>query len=290
MSIWDTVKHSVKNVVPDNYHDLLGQACKGPRHAWYPFKRYIQKKRLVVVVGSSHRVGSTWLFSLLKDLGCFEGGTRSIPAQFLKFGTISLEPKIFDHLRSLQGYRIFKSHSLPPVSKKLANNVKLVSICRDPRDVLVSSSFYIAHLAEEKGGWGQEFRKQSNPERIKALMEKSDLLVELEQWFRTPFAYKIRYEDLKTQPAELLKGVLNYIGLTVDKKVIEKVILKHSFETKSGRKSGEENQKSPMRKGITGDWRNYFNQELIFDFKTAKKGRWNQLLVEMEYENRLDWE
>jgi hypothetical protein len=145
-------------------------------------------------------------------------------------------------------------------------------------------------LPEEKGGWGEEFRRLPEAERIKILMEESTLLPELEQWFRTPLAYKVRYEDLKKQPVETLQGVLNYLGLAIDEKAIEKVVRAHSFKAKSGRQAGEERKELPMRKGIVGDWRNHFDQECIATFKTAREGRWNRLLVEMGYENTLHWE
>ena len=64
----------------------------------------------------------------------------------------------------------------------------------------------------------------------------------------------------------------------------------HSFTSRTGRRPGEERKESTLRKGIVGDWKNYFDQECIVAFKTEQQGRWNSLLVEMSYEKILNWE
>ena len=40
-----------------------------------------------------------------------------------------------------------------------------------------------------------------------------------------------------------------------------------------------------QRKGIAGDWRNHFSDELKGDFKE----RWGDLLIATGYERDLDW-
>ena len=100
---------------------------------------------------------------MLKDLGGFETKPGSFPEEFQVTGTILLErPALCYYLKKYHGFYIFKSHS-PPISyelpPELAGETKFVTIVRDPRDVLVSASFYLANLEEEKGGWGKEFRQ-----------------------------------------------------------------------------------------------------------------------------------
>lgn len=52
---------------------------------------------------------------------------------------------------------------------------------------------------------------------------------------------------------------------------------------------GEERKEAFLRKGIVGDWENYFDRDVVRAYKTEKEGRWNRLLVKMGYENTLDW-
>lgn len=247
-------------------------------------------KKQLVIVGSAHRVGSTWLYSMLKDIGCFDSGTDLIPKKYDEYGTIVLkDPEVFKYLNRLNGRFIFKSHSYPVISE-IAKDIKFVTVIRDPRDVIVSNSFYLAHLDPEKGGRDQSFRELSNVGRIKRLIGDGEfILSRLEQWFRSPIAYNVRYEDLKTNPVRVLEAVLRYLELPVDEEQIRRIAAKHSFKSLTGRNPGEDCQESPNRKGIVGDWRNYFNKDCIAAFKKEKAGYWNHLLVEMGYETNLDW-
>lgn len=70
----------------------------------------------------------------------------------------------------------------------------------------------------------------------------------------------VRFEDLtgKNQLEHWLK-LLEFLQIPSSEKDIETILTTYNFEfwTK-GRKKGEEDQKSHMRKGIIGDWKNYF--------------------------------
>jgi hypothetical protein len=123
----NSVKQLAKSVVPGNYYKFF-RVYKEPQHMWFYFQRKILKERLIVVVGTGHRVGSTWLYQMLGDLGHFEYGGNQIPVEFEKSGTIILELGALEYLHHLPGYKIFKSHSLPPASEKLTNSIKFVSI------------------------------------------------------------------------------------------------------------------------------------------------------------------
>lgn len=257
---------------------------------WINFRRCIRKENLVVVIGTAHKVGSTWLYGLLKDLGHFEVGSIWFPRKFMESGTILLEkPRVLEYMTRLRGWWLFKSHSYP-VSEKLSNKIRFVSIYRDPRDVIASSIFYLGNIEQEKGGWGPEFTKLSEQERIKTFLRKAEFCISrLERWVRAPAVCQVRYEDMKKQPLKELKRVLQYLGIEEDERTIERAVIKNSFEAKSGRKAGEERKGSFLRKGISGDWKNYFDRDCIDKFKHEMEGRWNQLLVEMGYEKTLDW-
>jgi len=99
----------------------------------------------------------------------------------------------------------------------------------------------------------------------------------------------VKYEDLKRDAIGELLGVMRYVELPIDEKIAEVAVSKFSFESQSGRIPGQENRAAFLRKGIVGDWQNYFDEECIEAFKTARDGQWNRLLVEMGYESDLDW-
>ena len=63
------------------------------------------------------------------------------------------------------------------------------------------------------------------------------------------------------------------------------IVEKYSFEKLSGRKQGQENNSKFLRKGIAGDWKNYFNKEAreLFDFYAGAQ------LVKLGYEKDRSW-
>jgi hypothetical protein len=91
---------------------------------------------------------------------------------------------------------------------------------------------------------------------------------------------------VKFVSAKALKrlGLRSSFVLTVD--VLRYIVERHSFRRKSGgRKKGEENRSHHYRKGVPGDWVNYFDDKL----KQSFKDRYGDLVVQLGYENDYDW-
>jgi hypothetical protein len=265
----------------------------GAPTVFYRMKRGIRRllfpeKRLIVVLASAHKVGSTWLFNLLRDLGGFEG--PALPPALNDTGTLLLETgESSDFLGSQTGKKIFKSHSFPiPAEKR--GGAKFISVYRDPRDVVISGTFYLANLDKARGGWGDELRHLSDKEKIRHFIATGGWCIDrLKAWFNDGATCQVKYEQLLADTRGEVERVVNFLGIRASDKRISEIIEKNSFQKKSGRKTGEEDRSSFFRKGISGDWKNYFDEELKQHFKTALNGRWNELLVEMGYEQQLDW-
>jgi hypothetical protein len=63
-------------------------------------------------------------------------------------------------------------------------------------------------------------------------------------------------------------------------------VSKNRFERLThGRERGQENVKSHERKGIAGDWRNYFDDQV----KDVFKARYGDLLIATGYERDSEW-
>ncbi|MDO6567909.1 sulfotransferase domain-containing protein [Alteromonas sp. 1_MG-2023] len=240
-----------------------------------------------VVIASPHKVGSTWLFNLIAGLGYKR---QQAPNELRKNPNLGLLDLSLDNcenfLASATVKSVFKSHSFPP-SYEISDNVALVSIIRDPRDLLVSKAFHSANLAEENGG--QPFLKElSDQDKISFFLDSNtedlDLLF---AWMRFDNALTIKYEELLTNKIEILSSIASYLEVDKTEEALAKII--DSFSIEQMREHAPETRKSFFRKGVSGDWKNYFDEALKDKLKLARSGKWNDFLIEAGYEKDKNW-
>lgn len=96
----------------------------------------------------------------------------------------------------------------------------------------------------------------------------------------------VRYEDLLDDAAGTLSHVIPiHSGAPIDPERLDATIRKFSFERQSGRKPGVEVPGDDLRKGIQGDWRNYFTQASgeVFD------RHFGETLMQLGYERDRAW-
>src|ERR671910_816836 len=97
---------------------------------------------------------------------------------------------------------------------------------------------------------------------------------------------EVRYEDLLERPNEEVEKLLGFLGVDTDERLVEHCVSSASFEKLSrGRQRGQEDPSSFYRKGVAGDWRNYFSEEDRRVFKEEA----GELLIRLGYEEDLDW-
>jgi lipopolysaccharide transport system ATP-binding protein len=79
-----------------------------------------------------------------------------------------------------------------------------------------------------------------------------------------------RYESLLAGFPREMRAALTHLGLPVRAGVVRRMEHRHSFRsTTKGRAPGDEDTSSPLRKGVEGDWINYFDAELARQFDDA---------------------
>ena len=97
---------------------------------------------------------------------------------------------------------------------------------------------------------------------------------------------EVRYEDLLEQPHREVGRLLGFLGVDAQQSVVESCVSSASFEKLSrGRERGQEDPTSFYRKGIAGDWKNYFTEEDRRVFKEEA----GELLIRLGYENDEGW-
>ena len=180
-----------------------------------------------------------------------------------------------------------------------------VFVCRDGRDLVVSSFFYaIRAIKEGVSRWSKRY-----PSLRGAVGSDEDCRARLAQfigeWAQRPVGCPIgwpeytscwmggdgeklttKYEDMRLDCQGELRRVLKWIsGAEPDSERMQRTIEKFSFENQTGRKPGQSDPESKKRKGIVGDWQNYFTREAarIFD------QRCGEALVACGYETDRSW-
>ena len=83
------------------------------------------------------------------------------------------------------------------------------------------------------------------------------------------------------------KKISNFVDpeLEIDEEKIKSIVHKFSFKNQTARNNGEEKSNSFLRKGISGDWKNYFDSNCVEIFKHYSK----DMLINLGYEEDNKW-
>lgn len=171
----------------------------------------------------------------------------------------------FHRTRGLGGDRLTPMHH-----KTLRSFHRLFGARFDPHDVVGNLPKYIElEMTQARGApvsWPEHIRQWCEPRR-------------------DPVTY-LSYESLLADPLAALGGALERsTGKPVKRDLLARVVERYSFARMTGRKPGEEDRGSFLRKGVAGDWMNYFNREAgeVFDSFAGEQ------LVRLGYEPDRRW-
>ncbi|CCB65045.1 sulfotransferase domain-containing protein [Hyphomicrobium sp. MC1] len=228
----------------------------------------MEPRYLVITLGKS---GSNWLNNILAALPGiekFDMGAHGITGirvnELEKLGPGKV---MYTHLR----------HSEKVCAEIARLNVRPFYIYRDIRDALVSEYFHKAYLDPRF--------KTKNP-ILKHVDERSAFNYRnIVKWSTTLPVYNdalawvadssvpsAKFEDLVQNPEETLRSLLTFHGMDFSDTEIKSALQKASFQAMAGRTPGQENRNSHYRKGIVGDWKNYFSAKQHADL-WLKAGR-----------------
>lgn len=147
--------------------------------------------------------------------------------------------------------------------KKVFPKAHLIGIVRDGRDVAVS----FAHALRNRGR-RDRFTDANRPE----LQYLQDVATGWSVYARhlhevRGLIHVLQYESLLLNPLPLVADIFARMGVSADHKLVEQIVAQNSFENLSGgRKPGEEDRESFFRKGVSGDWVNYFTENDLQSF------------------------
>lgn len=106
-------------------------------------------------------------------------------------------------------------------------------------------------------------------------------------WLQSKNTVVVKYEDLLGNGGVRVLGqtLAEYSGKPVEGNAVENTYQRYHFKEMSGRNPGTEDRNSFARKGIAGDWKNYFSQEAREVFEHYAGG----LLIDLGYEKDSSW-
>lgn len=165
------------------------------------------------------------------------------------------------------------------------NLKRVVYLARDGRDVMVSFYFHKIRVAKENPAvakWlANALGENYDPEDVKYNMPrfiehemqhptytKTNWPTYVESWWGKPGVTCVRYEDLLTNGTDTIEKILHGIGIdAIQRERIAETYRHFEFKNMAGRAQGTENRESFLRKGVSGDWKNYFSRQAaeVFD-------------------------
>lgn len=247
-----------------------------------------------VLVNGVPKSGTTWVYRLID----------SVPG-YHHVGNFKGELGRYDSVRP--GH-IIHSHDWPTpalITSLERNQIKVVCVSRDPRDQLVSRMFHLKRDTEHR--WHSVIAQMNEDEALMLCIEgrpagdnlpllpSAPTWIEFSrQWQETfPNACHLRYETLLTNTEAETKRLFDYLGVKLSDRLQKAIIRRNRFERatvgqkiwQKARQPGQVDPQSHFRKGITGDWHNYFQPHHRQRFKELT----GTSLIELGYEKENDW-
>ena len=159
---------------------------------------------------------------------------------------------------------------------------KTFFVLRDPRDLVVSWYFSIKYSHPENHRLHQirnDLKELPLSEGLKYSIDRLDKvgLFELQKtWVQIPGNSQniriFRYEDLAEDNFQFLMQLFDYLEISTPPDKLLELYSKHKFSKYAGdRNQGVENLNSHYRKGMSGDWKIYFDRSVTSHFKKVTR-------------------
>lgn len=261
-----------------------------------PFREGVTHR--LIVHGSHHKVGTTWMSKVLRGLAeplgleLYSGPQDGLPG--------SADIFIENHSR-------FDLDRLPPFRGS--------HLIRDPRDVVISAYHYHLWTTEKwanipmgrlpevtKERWrlieperhaGLTYREYLNTldpeEGLATEMKRSvyTFLREVTSWnYDDPRFIELRYEDLVQDERGWFARVFEHYGLNEEAtRIGMEAVEAASFRNRTRREPGQVAERSHLRVGKAGQWKTEFTPAHV----RLCKELFGEALIQLGYEKDLDW-
>jgi hypothetical protein len=169
---------------------------------------------------------------------------------------------------------VHTSHVVSDGIKEHFPKSKLIFLLRDGRDVCTSGVFhwFNKQLASEELSDFEKSRRETFVNKAPFKGDRFFTTSEIEEWahtwsqplreidkFDSSKVLLISYEDMLQDQRQVLSQVYSHAGVSNSNAILDKCVEASTFKKMSGnREQGEAQANAHVRKGVSGDWKNYF--------------------------------
>lgn len=212
-----------------------------------------------IVVTEFPKSGGNWLCSLIGD-------SLDIPKRDI-YDVTFRPPHIGRHPWYRNGLDIpenvvIKSHEPPDSPLFSGEDHVFIHLVRDGRDVVVSKFFYEKNFCIDNGIL-TNFDYEFDDYVVRTAKEWAAYVV---AWLDNSSVPLVRYEDLLSDPALCLERALTAIGCAASRDCIAFAVKENTLSKMRQRFNVTFKRNTFFRKGVAGDYRNYFRPENYRDF------------------------
>lgn len=238
-----------------------------------------------IVITSEMRVGSRWLHYLLADLY-----VMNVSPEVDKGIMDERLPLIRQYM---QTGRIAKFHHATQndiLDVVLPIDYKIIGVVRNPRDRVVSKAFHMRYNREGKPVnfdsdldavdkcVKEDYFNMANSRQLSMMPDGHSTRLRNNFDFQLPYIWT-SYEWMKEDIIKEVGLITEFLGVHIPESNIVKVCERHDFKNKSGREIGKEKRNDRWRrKGVIGDWINWFTVEHLELTHEPQIQYWRKLL------------
>jgi len=226
----------------------------------------------LILSNGNFKSGSTWVTAIIHEM--FDYRNINFPNGFQNpkhanwINRFKINEFLKDNESKIKDTWISKSHI---VEKKLIedillvqDNIKIINIDRDLKDVLVSHYHHLINAKKIKGDFKTYFYNWG--------LYKTKQILDYRRAWRDFACLKLKYEDLLLRNKETIKIIADYLNYDLDENQLLQIQKETDIENlRTNLKNKNLNEEEWFfRKGKKGDWKNYFDESMVSKINEIK--------------------